>query len=464
MSACEMLEKIKSQELSSQEIVEIIIERIEKVNPIINAFCTPTFDIARENAKTTDNRVKNGKDLGLLEGIPTSIKDEMQTKGIKTTFGSKLFENSIPDQDDLVVKRLKNAGMVMLGKTNLPEFGFKGVTDNLIFGVTKNPWDISRTPGGSSGGAAASIASGLGQLALGADGGGSIRIPSSFCGLYGLKPSFGRIPQSAMKTSGSLGTLVHYGPIVRYVEDAALMLDVMAGEDDIDRYSLPKPNFSFLKSINKTPQRLKIGFSTTLGFADAIDSEVEKSIIKSAEIFQKLDWTVEETNKIKIEESDNVMRIFWTSGFAQSLGENSDNKGDDLAAMVKYGSRYSVKDIKWADIQREKIYTNICNHFKDFDILITPTLALPAFELGKNEPDIINGKDVSDNALAWLAFTYIFNLSGHPAASIPCGWTKNGLPIGMQIIGRRLDDLTVLRVSKAFEELAPWQHVKPVFD
>ncbi|GAH08993.1 unnamed protein product, partial [marine sediment metagenome] len=196
-----------------------------------------------------------------------SIKDGIPTKGIRTTFGSKLFENYVPPQDDILVKRLKKEGCVILGKTNLPAFGFKGVTDNKIFGVTKNPWDIERTPGGSSGGAAASMASGLGYLALGSDGGGSIRIPSCFSGIYGFKPTFGRIPHGGI-TTGGIGTrtLVQRGPLVRYVRDAALMLDVMAGEDQIDRYSLPKPPFSFLEKLNDIPHKLKIGFSMKLEF------------------------------------------------------------------------------------------------------------------------------------------------------------------------------------------------------
>lgn len=195
MSACDMIEKIKNQELPSQEITEVLIERIEKLNPIINAYCTPTFDMAREMAKKADDRVRKNEKIPPLNGIPTSIKDLMPVKGVRTTYGSKIFENNIPDEDAITVKRLKNAGCVILGKTNTPEFGFKGVTDNQIFGVTPNPWNLERTSGGSSGGAAASVASGMGPLAQGSDGGGSIRHPACFCGTYGLKPTFGRVPR-----------------------------------------------------------------------------------------------------------------------------------------------------------------------------------------------------------------------------------------------------------------------------
>jgi len=215
MSACEMAEKIKSQTLTSQEITEVIIKRIEKINPVVNAYCTPTFELARELAKNADDAIKKKEKLGLLHGIPTSIKDETLTKGIRTTFGCKMLENYIPKYDDVAVGRLKKAGVVILGKTNTPTLGFKPITDNLIFGETKNPWDIKKTSGGSSGGAAVAVASGLGPLATGSDGGGSIRIPSSLCGVYGLKPTFGRIPHAVMRSNGYLGTLYHKGPITR---------------------------------------------------------------------------------------------------------------------------------------------------------------------------------------------------------------------------------------------------------
>ena len=467
MAACDMVEKIKSQELTSQEITETVIERIEKVNPIINAFCTPTFELAREMAKLSDDKVKKGQTLGKIEGIPTSIKDETLTKGIRTTFGSKLYENFIPPEDALVVKRLKENGCVILGKTNTPAFGYKGVTDNKIFGATKNPWDIERTPGGSSGGAAAAMASGLGYLALGSDGGGSVRIPSCFSGVYGIKPSFGRIPQASMQTSGAIGTLVHYGPLVRYVRDAALMLDVMAGEDDIDRYSLPKPPFSFLEKLNDTPKKLKIGYSMDLGYVKIIDPEVEKSVLDSVFKFEKLDWTVEKSSKIRIRDAERVLQTFWFSGFEQptmSTQQTENKREENIQRMAQVASKFTKNDIKWADLQRERIYATICRHFKFYDILITPTLTCTAFKLGTDWAQEIDGKDVSDQPLAWQPHTYPFNLSGHPAASIPCGWSKDGLPIGMQIVGKRLDDLTVLQVSQAFEEIAPWQDKKPKFD
>ncbi|MBY8988841.1 MAG: amidase, partial [Candidatus Lokiarchaeota archaeon] len=293
MSAFEMREKIKTQELSSIEITETIIERIKKINPFINAYCTPTFDLAREAAKNADEAVKRNEKLGLLNGIPTSIKDLMLTKGIKTTFGSKLYEDFIPEQNEIAVQRLISSGCVMLGKTNTPEFGSIALTNNKLFGETKNPWDIEKNSGGSSGGAASSVASGMGPLALGSDGGGSIRVPSSCCGVYGLKPTFGRIP-SYPRIGIHFMSMDHYGPIVRYVKDAALMLNAMKGHHSGDNNSLPDDDIDYVKEVDETPKKLKIGYSMTLGFGKTLEEEVKENVLNGVQKFEKFDWDVEE--------------------------------------------------------------------------------------------------------------------------------------------------------------------------
>jgi len=469
MSACEMAEKIKSQTLTSQEITEVIIKRIEKINPVVNAYCTPTFELARELAKNADDAIKKKEKLGLLHGIPTSIKDETLTKGIRTTFGCKMLENYIPKYDDVAVGRLKKAGVVILGKTNTPTLGFKPITDNLIFGETKNPWDIKKTSGGSSGGAAVAVASGLGPLATGSDGGGSIRIPSSLCGVYGLKPTFGRIPHAVMRSNGYLGTLYHKGPITRYVQDAALMLDVMAGPHHTDRYSLPKEDISFLEKTKNIPHKINIGFSFDLGFVEALDPEVKEGVLDSIQKFEELDWSTQDV-KIRLKEAESTITILWTTGFAYPLKPFlktwEDKLDPDLVEGIKIGLSYSTQEIKAAEINREMIFEEINKVFNYCDVLITPTSACPAFELGKLFPDEINGQkfeNISSNMVKWIPFTYPFNLTGHPAASIPCGWSKKGLPIGMQIVGKRFDEATVLQVSKAFEEIAPWQDRIPLF-
>jgi aspartyl-tRNA(Asn)/glutamyl-tRNA(Gln) amidotransferase subunit A len=461
MSAVEIVEKIKNRELTSQEVIEIIIERIERINPIINAYCTTSFDLARETAKSVDNRVKKGEEVGPIAGIPTSIKDLNLTKGIRTTFGSKLYENFIPEEDGEVVKRLKNAGCVILGKTNTPEFGFKNATDNFIFGTTKNPWNLERTPGGSSGGAAAAEATGLCILAQGSDSGGSIRHPSSFCGLYGLKPSYGRVPHYPKEwLFGEF--LKHIGPIVRNVKDAALMLDVMKGPHDGDKNSLPADNISYLDNVDARPKNLEIGYSLDLGYAKVIEPEVEKSVIDSVNKFEEFGWNVKPV-KIKMRKPELPFYTYWTGmiayDFKPKLAKWRDKMDPSFVKYIEAGMGYTGLGVWKAIKQRNNIYDTFYRLFKEIDILITPSLAVPAFELGIPFPTVINGVNVSPTGSQ--PFSFPFNMTGNPAASIPCGWTKDGLPIGMQIVGRRFDDLTVLQVSKAFETIAPWQEKIP---
>ena len=460
MSACEMTEKIKSQEITSEEITETIIERIEQINPKINAYCITTFDLAREIAKKADDAVKKSENLGILHGIPTSIKDLMEIGGYRTTFGSKLYENYISEKDEITVKRLKDAGAVILGKTNTPAFGHIAVTHNLVFETTKNPWNLERTSGGSSGGAGASVASGISPLALGSDGGGSVRIPSSFCGVYGLKPSFGRSPRNLHGTIG-WATLDHYGPLVRYVKDAALMLDAMAGPDPSDRFTLPKQKVSYIEALKNLPKNLKIGYSIKLGFVKAIDPEVQKAVIEGAMKLEKADYKVEEA-KIRFKKPELAFNTIVTAGFGYDLGKYLDQKDkidETLLKMIEAGMSYSAVDVKRAEHQREILYDKLEDFFKNYDILITPSTAVPAFGLGIMYPPKIAGKGASP--VAWMSYTYPFNMTGHPAASIPCGWSSEGLPIGMQIIGKRFEDASVLQVSKAFEDIAPWQDKKP---
>jgi len=465
MSAYSMAEKIRSQELTSQEITEVIIERIEDVNPKINAYCTTTFDIARKMAKLADEKVKKGEKIGLLNGIPTSVKDLMQTKGIRTTYGSKLYENFIPDEDDIAVQRLKEAGYVLLGKTNTPDFGHIALTNNLIFGQTKNPWDLEKNSGGSSGGAASAVASGLSPLALGSDGGGSIRIPSSLCGVFGLKPTFGRIPR--YPTIGvAFWTMDHYGPITRSVKDAALMLDVMKGNHPSDSNSFPYVGINYVDNIEEKPQKLNIGISMTLGFFRSLEDEVEKCVFNSAQKFEEFDWNIE-NSKIKIKKTERAFGMLVSSGYAGDLKKdfekNPDDVSPDLASIISYGSSLSAMDLVRAKAVRKEVYKAFDQFFKEYDVLITPTTPIPAFKIEMGERGtifpMIKGKSL--NISSWMSYTYPFNLTGLPAASIPCGWTSEGLPIGMQIIGRRFDEKTVLQVSKAFEEIAPWQAKRP---
>ncbi len=468
MSACEMADKIRSQELTSLEITEAIIERMEKINPLVNAYCTPTIELAREMAKKADDAVKKGEKIGLLHGIPTSIKDLMQTKGIRTTYGSKLYENFIPEVNDIAVQRLIDSGCVLMGKTNTPDFGHIALTNNLLFGQTKNPWDLEKNSGGSSGGAASAAASGISPLALGSDGGGSIRVPSSLCGVYGLKPTFGRIPR--YPTIGiTFWNMDHYGPIVRFVKDAALMLNVMKGHHPFDQNSFPDDDTDYLKSLDDKPKELNIGYSMDLGFFKLLEPEIEKAVIDSAQKLTKFDWNVEKA-KIKVRKPENAFGVLARLGYSFDLKKDFiDRREDfspDLIQIIEAGLTLTGQDVIKAIAQRQGVYEVFHRYFNDYDILITPTTPHPTFkveigERGTRFP-IVKGKSLS--IASWMSYTYPFNLTGLPAASIPCGWTSEGLPIGMQIIGKRYDEKTVLQVSKAFEEISPWQDKKPKFN
>jgi len=464
MSAWEMGEKIKTQELSSLEITEMIIERIEKINPIINAYCTTTFDLARDMAKKADEAVKRGEKLGLLHGIPTSIKDLMLTEGIRTTYGSKLYENFVPERDEVAVKRLKKAGIVLLGKTNTPEFGHVTITDNLVFGETKNPWNIERTSGGSSGGAAAATAAGISPLSLGSDGGGSIRVPSCLCGVFGFKSTYGKIPRYPRRGT-YFYTIAHYGPITRFVKDAALMFNVLKGPHGADRQSLPEDNIDYIATIKSKPSKLKIGYSLGLGVTKVIEDEVEQAVLESIRRLEQFGWVTEKAN-VKLKKVNNAFYSFACIGAAYDYGKKLEEWRDRITPgfvkQITIGLTTPGIAYQMAWDQRLGIDEEMYKFFKNYDILITPTTAVPAFELGKVHVDKIKGKAVSH--AGWYAFTPAFNLTGLPAASIPCGWTSEGLPVGMQIIGKRFDDALVFQVSKVFEEVAPWQDKRPKFD
>ena len=452
---------VNSQEMTAVELTEKFIERLEKVNTIINAYCVKTLDMAREQAKKADENAKKGQ-TGLINGIPLSIKDLMEMKGVRTTFGSKIYENHVPEMDEIVITRIKEAGGIILGKTNTPEFGHEFRTVNKIYGVTLNPWNINMTCGGSSGGAGSAAAAGISPLSLGSDGGGSIRIPSSFCGCFGLKPTFGRIPRYPREAHAWV-TLDHYGPIVRYVKDAALFLDVMQGAHPMDMFSIQNTVDSHFNLVDEKPKNLKIGYSKTLGFVKALEPDAEKTFNESIDALQKLDWEIEEV-PIKMRNPDMQYSTLVMSGFAYDLKKKlkkwRDEMGENLISFIEGGVTGTAMELEKATHKRRQLYEDLHKQvFNKYDILLCPTTPIPAFDIDIKYPETIGGRPAS--VLTFISFLYIFNMTGLPAASIPSGFSSEGLPLGMQIVGKRFDELTILQVAKAFEEVRPWQEKRP---
>ena len=457
----DMAEAIKTKKLSPVEVIDAILSRIEGLNPKVNAYCTLVAESARKQAVEAEAMVMKGEELGPIHGIPVSIKDLIFTSGIRTTGGSMIYENFVPDQDAIVVERLKAAGAIVIGKTNTPEFGFKGVTDNRLFGATCNPWNPGYTSGGSSGGAAASVAAGMGPLAIGTDGGGSIRIPSCFCGVFGFKPSYGRVPKYPGFPAWE--TLSHNGPITRTVSDAALALEVIAGRDDRDRSSLPDTGLRYLPALDKDLKGLKIAWSPDLGYA-TVDPQVLAITATAAGNFANL-GSVLETASPGVESPGVIFSTIWGVSYStiwqDKLVEWRDKMDPGLVAMVERGKDRLAAEYGRACLDRVAYWDKMRAFFEEYDLLLTPTLAVPPFELGSSGPDGIAG---ARGPIDWVTFTYPFNLTGQPAASVPCGWTKEGLPVGLQIVGRRFDDATVLKAAAAFERVSPWTDRRPPLD
>lgn len=462
MSAAEMAGAIKTRKLSPVEIMAAVISRIERLNPRVNAYCTLLAESAREQAREAETMVMKGEQLGPLHGVPVSIKDLIFTKGIRTTGGSRIYENFIPQQDAVVVERLKAAGAIIVGKTNTPEFGWVAITDNQLFGATRNPWNLEFNSGGSSGGAAASVALSMGPLAIGSDGGGSIRIPASFCGVFGFKPSFGRVPQ--YPGFPGWATLSHTGPITRTVEDAALAMEVIAGRDDGDRYSLPDTGLSYLQSLGTDLKGLRIAWSKDLGYA-VVDPEVLKITEAAVRTFETLGASVEATSPgVGNPEGafSTVVGVMVAAILQDKLEEWRDKIDPFLVRFIERNLDIPGTDYVQACLEHLEYWDGIRPFFEKYDLLLTPTLAVPPLELGKFGVSEIAGVKVSP--LGWMPFTFPFNITGQPAASVPCGWTDGGLPVGLQIVGRRFDDGAVLKAAAAFEQAAPWAARRPPLD
>ncbi len=468
LSAHELARRIRHRELSPVEVTEAVIARIDELNEELVAFCALDHPQVRAAAREAERAVLRGDRLGPLHGVPVSVKDLIFTQHFPTVGGSKAYVGFTPVEDDVVVERLRDAGGILLGKTNTPDFGY-GPSFDPVFGTTRNPWDLSRTPAGSSGGSAVAVATGMGPVSLGSDGGGSIRVPASFCGVVGMNPSFGRVPlypgARDPRYPGFSGweSLERIGPMARTVTDAALVLDVIKGPDPRDRHSLPATGEVYADQLETDLTGWRIAWTLDWGTGAPVDKAVADLVERAAQRFADMGAVVENA-------SPRFSHAHSTFDAIRALDA-------DLDAMTGLIDRYppgtapsrfvdmvntdrSFVDASQAIAARKDVYNAFWRFFQNHDLLLTPTAPVAAFPLDLSGPAEIGGRPVAD-PMSWVQYTVPISLTGNPSASVPCGWTPEGLPVGLQIVGNHLDDMRVLQASRAFEMAQPWAQRRP---
>jgi aspartyl-tRNA(Asn)/glutamyl-tRNA(Gln) amidotransferase subunit A len=454
---------VRGRELSPVEVVDAVLDRMQMLEPRVHAFCTPTPDAARADARRLERDIMAGETVGPMVGVPLSIKDLVLTRGVRTVSGSVAYADFVPEEDDVVVERLREAGAILLGKTNVPEFGYSGTTINPVFETSRNPWNTALNCGGSSGGSAVAVATGMGPVAIASDGGGSIRIPASFCGIYGIKASMGRVPlypgcrDERYPGVSSWESVEHIGPVSRTVADAALTLSVIAGPDDRDRHSRPRADFDWMQVLRRDVRGLRVAYSADWGYA-AVDPRVREIVGRAARVFERdLACVVEEAHP----GWSDPEAIFWglvaldtdLRGMRAMADRPDARMSPHLVEFLRVP--WTAEQLTDAVAGRKAVYNRMWRFMRRYDLLLTPTLCIPPFPLGIQGPEEIAGRKVSPNH--WLSFTFPINMTGQPAATVPAGLTDDGLPVGMQIVGRHLDDPLVLAASAAFEAAAPWK-------
>ncbi len=452
---------IARREVSPVEVAEVFLERIERLDGSLNSYLTVTPESALDAAREAESAVMRGDELGPLHGVPVSIKDLEMTAGVRTTSGSLLFEDRVPDADSAVVRRTLSAGAVMLGKTNTPEFGLLGHTMNRLGDHGRNPWNTDRTPGGSSGGAGAALAAGLCTVSSGSDGGGSIRIPSSYCGVYGIKPSQGRVPRvtGAPMLPRVANLFSQSGPMTRTVRDAALYLQALAGYDAEDPGSLRDEPEDYLAAADRGVSGLRVGWSADYGYA-TVDPEVAETCERAARAFEEMGCSVEEADVSLEGAFEPFWALFKVSAYA-GVADYVDGREDEL---TEYGRDFfeQGKAVTGTEYARALGYVDVlkaqfADLFERYDVLLSPTMATTAFPVGE-PPEVIAGKRVHWFS-GYTPFTYPINMIGHTAASVPCGLSSDGLPIGLHVVGRFGGESTVIAASAAFEEARPFSSI-----
>ncbi|CTQ53347.1 Glutamyl-tRNA(Gln) amidotransferase subunit A [Roseibium album] len=450
------------------EIAARSLERAEAVNKELHAFTFIAHDQAIDAARRIEAGLAAGHPAGPLCGVPVAVKDLILTKGMKTTFGSRLYENYVPEQDDIVVERLRDAGAIIIGKTNVAEFGYGGVGHNPLFPTTCNPWNRELTSGGSSAGSAVAVATGVCPVALGSDGGGSVRLPASFNGIFGIKASMGRVPLwpgcRDEKLPGASGweTIEHIGPLTRTVADAALMLSVMTGPDARDRHSIPCCDINWQQAASPDPVLLRLAYCPDWGGLP-LDPEVRAICNQAVDVFASefgcevqvteppFGWEIEMYRAVVAADTD-------IEGLKNLIQFREEYVSRGLQTFLE--RKWTATEFQNANIRRKAVVNAMARFMETYDLLLTPTVSCLPFSLDMDGPGTIDGRPVDDDA--WTPACFPSNLTGQPSASLPAGWTKSGLPVGLQLTGRHLDDALVLQTAARFEVEKPWIDRRPM--
>ncbi|MEU4286817.1 amidase [Kribbella sp. NPDC026596] len=461
LSATEQLDALRSRAVSARELLGVHLERIEQTNPDVNAIVTLVPEQAMAAAAAADDLAAAGGSLGPLHGLPVAHKDTHSTAGIRTTFGSRIHARNVPDTDDLIIARMKAAGVITIGKTNTPEFAAGSHTFNEIFGVTRNPYDLTRSAGGSSGGAAAALACGMHPIADGSDMGGSLRNPAAWCNVVGFRPSPGRVP--TFPAALPWGTLGVQGPMARTVADAALLLSVIAGPDRRSPLSLQDPGSDFAVPLDRDLTGLRVAWSPDLGGAVPVDTEITDVLTEQVGVFEDLGCTVEEACP-DFTGAEEVFRTLRAWQFEAMLGEaqaaHPDLFKSSLAWNIDEGRRLTGPDIGRAERLHAGLFHRVREFFEQYDVLLLPVTQVSPFPVEQEYPTEIAGVPQT-TYLDWMRSVYFVSTTGAPALSVPAGFTPAGLPVGLQFVGRHRDDLGVLQVGHAFEQATNVWRVRP---
>ncbi len=460
LSAVEQATLIRRKKISALELMDAHLKQIDRVNPKVNAIVTLIADQARDGARKADEAQARGAKLGPLHGLPVAHKDLIETAGIRTTYGSPIFKDNIPTEDAILVERVRDAGAICLGKTNTPEFGAGSQTFNQVFGATKNPYDLTKTCGGSSGGAAVALACGMTPLASGSDTGGSLRNPAAFCSIVGLRPAPGRVPSHAKGNSWQ--TLSVSGPMARTVADVALLLSAMAGPDDRCPISLQESPSRFTESLNRDFKGVRVAWFQNLGGV-IFDSRIRDAVNAQRRVFESLGCIVEEAEPDLAggDEAFNTLRAWsYASQYGPLARTHRDQIKETVLWEIDRGSKLTAADIAHAHALHSQVWDRMRVFQKQYEYFVLPTTQVPPFDINQPYVTEIEGQKMA-TYIDWMKSCYLISILENPAISVPCGYTPEGLPVGLQIVGRHRDERSVLSLAHAFEQATKASQRRP---